>query len=337
MKVLFHSEQLNYRGTTNSILDYARYNQEILGNESAIVYDQSNPEGIDVGSVPSVIEALQKQFPVYTYSNEEELNRLAEKYDFCYSQRAGLLIDNLTQKRNPLVTSTKFGVHCVFQWYGPHGDVYAYISKWLSTAVAHRYYAPVKPHVPYIVDLPPPNEDFRTRLGFPKDKFIIGRIGGFNTFDLPHVHKTVMRVAEERNDILFVFANTQRFGNHPNIFYVEPFFNPQLKSNYIQMCDAMLHGRELGESFGLSIAEFLFHNKPVLAWNGGFDRNHIEMLDGKNLLYSNNERELYRMIVGLRDRPPADYRSIVSCYSPKRVMEQFDRVFLAPTPTPTLP
>lgn len=337
MKLLFHSEQLNYRGTTNSILDYARYNQEILGNESAIVYDASNPEGLDVGSVPSVIDTLKNTFPVYSYTTEEELNKLAEKFDFCYSQRAGLLVDELTQKRNPLVTSTKFGVHCVFQWYGPHGDVYAYISEWLAKAVSDLYKAPVCPHVPYIVDLPPPNVDLRTKLGIPKDKLIIGRLGGFNTFDLPHVHNVVRKIAEERNDILFIFANTQQFSDHANILYVDPFFDPQLKSNYIQMCDAMLHGRHLGETFGLSISEFLFHNKPVLAWNGGFDRNHIEMLKDSNLLYGDDEAELYRMIVGLRDRPPADYRSIVSCYSPKRVMETFDRVFLRPTPAPTLP
>ena len=64
-KILFHAEQLNLRGTTNSILDYAKYNQEILGNESAIMYSQSNPEGVDVGTDPSVVEQLQGTFPQY--------------------------------------------------------------------------------------------------------------------------------------------------------------------------------------------------------------------------------------------------------------------------------
>lgn len=49
MEILFHAEQLNYRGTTNSILEYAHYNQEILGNESVIIYSQEQPEGLDVG------------------------------------------------------------------------------------------------------------------------------------------------------------------------------------------------------------------------------------------------------------------------------------------------
>lgn len=337
MKILFHSEQLNFRGTTNSISDYARYNQEILGNESAIVYCSENPEGLDVGSNPGVIQTLSKQFPVYSYKTERDLNKLAEKFDLCYSQRAGLVVDNLTKKRNPIVTSTKFGVHCVFQWYGPHGDVYAYISEWLSNASAKLYNVPVCPYVPYIVDLPEPNLDLRARMGIPKNILVIGRIGGFNTFDIDFVHRTIIRIVHERNDVVFVFPNTEKFYHHPNIIYAEPFFDPQMKSNFIHMCDAMLHGRILGESFGLSIAEFLFHNKPVLAWNGGFDRNHVEMLKNKNLLYGIDQQELYDMIVGIRDRFPTDYRSIVSCYSPKRVMEQFDRVFLAPTPAPTLP
>ena len=36
MRVLFHTNTLNYRGTTVAISDYARYNQEVLGNESII-------------------------------------------------------------------------------------------------------------------------------------------------------------------------------------------------------------------------------------------------------------------------------------------------------------
>jgi hypothetical protein len=332
MKVLFQCEQLNYRGTTNSILDYARYNQEILGNESVIVYEASGPQGLDVGSSQSVIDEISKKFPVYTYNDENHLNKIAEKYDFCYSQRAGLLVDDLTKKRNPLVTSTKFGVHCVFQWYGPHGDVYAYISKWLAGNVSKLYNAPLCPHVPYIVDLPPPNEDLRKKFGIPKDKYVIGRIGGFNTFDLPHVHNAVRKIAEERDDILFILANTQHFSNHRNIMYVEPFFDAQLKSNYIDMCDAMLHGRQLGETFGLSISEFLFHNKPVLSWSGGFDRNHVDMLEKFDLLY-NNEIDVYNRILGLRDRAPSDYRSIVAPFSPKAVMETFRETFLDPSPT----
>jgi hypothetical protein len=330
MKVLFHSEQLNLRGTTNSILDYAQYNQEILGNESAIVYDLNAPSGKDVGTNPDVVAEISKIYPVYSYSNETELNQLAEGYDLCYSQRSGLLNDTGINKINPLVTSTRFGVHCVFQFYEPHGDAYAYISEWLAKRVSEAYDKPLCPHVPYIVDLPKPTRNFREEYGIPKDKFVFGRIGGYNTFDLPHVQNVVRKIANERDDILFIFANTEPFSNHPNIKYVDPFLDRELKSNYIEMCDAMLHARQLGESFGLSICEFLHHNKPVLSWKGGFDQNHVHMLKDYDLLYGNDEQEVYDKIVGLRERVPADYRSIVESYSPEKVMQQFAQVFLTP-------
>ena len=64
MKIIFHSEQLNYRGTTNSIVDYAHYNQEILGNESVIVYNRETPPGIDVGTQEDVVETLSKRFKI---------------------------------------------------------------------------------------------------------------------------------------------------------------------------------------------------------------------------------------------------------------------------------
>ena len=328
MKVLFNSEQLNFRGTTNSIMEYARYNQEILGNESAIIYNSKNGIGIDVSSEQSVVETVSKLYPVYTYETEKELNDIAEKFDFCYSQRSGVLNDPIEKKKQYVVTSTKFGVHCVFQWYEPHGDRYAYISEWLAHATAKMHNSKVYPHVPYVVNLPEPNENYREKFGISKDKLVIGRIGGYNTFDLGFVQNVVRKIARDRDDILFIFANTRPFTDSPNVIYAESFFDPQVKSNYIHMCDAMLHGRNLGESFGLSVAEFLFHNKPVLTWEGGFDRNHVEMLKNTGLIYGNDEDNLYEMIVSLRERPTCYYKGIVEKYNPTTVMQQFKSVFL---------
>lgn len=330
MKLLFHCEQLNYRGTTNSILEYARYNQEILGNESTIIYSKDSPQGLDVGSEPEVIEAVQKQFKTLTYTDNEDLNRIAEDYDFFYSQRAGERIDSHTKRENAVITSTKMGVHCVFQWHDPHGDVYAYISEWMSHNVARLYNAPVHPWVPYVVNLPNPTYDTRTHLGIPKDKFVIGRFGGYETFDLQFVHKTILRLVQERDDIVFLFANTRPFCDHPNVLFMGPFLGQEQKSNYINSCDAFIHGRRLGESFGLAIAESLFFNKPVLACDVGFDRNHVATLKPFDLIYKeNDEQDLYNRIVNLRHKVGIDYRGlIINRYNPVNVMNQFKSVFL---------
>lgn len=330
MKILFHAEQLNYRGTTNSILEYAHYNQEILGNESVIVYSQEQPEGLDVGSVPEVIESVKLKFKTLTYENNNQLNDIAAKYDLFYSQRAGEKVDSHTKRENAVITSTKMGVHCVFQWHDPHGDVYAYISEWMSHNVSKLYNAPVHPWVPYVVDLPNPTYDTRTHLGIPKDKFVIGRFGGYLTFDLPFVKKVVERIARERDDIVFLFANTEPFCNLPNVLFMGPFLGQEQKSNYINACDAFIHARWLGESFGLAIAESLFFNKPVLACDVGFDRNHFDTLKPFDLIYKeNDEEDLYRRILELRYKVGIDYRKLaIEKYNPKNVMNQFKSVFL---------
>ena len=36
------------------------------------------------------------------------------------------------------------------------------------------------------------------------------------------------------------------------------------KVRFIQTCDMMIHGRTVGETFGIAIGEFSFYNKPVM-------------------------------------------------------------------------
>lgn len=314
--VLFHTHTITNRGVTNSTVEYARFNRSVLGNDSALVYQANfDQNGLDIHSQQWVIDDLRKEFNVLTYRTTEELNEIASRYDFCYSQRSGELME-------PIVTSTKFGVHAVFQYHQPHGDVYAYISKWLSDTLTGG----VAPYVPYIVDLPPPNFDLRASLGIGRDKYVYGRLGGYNTFDIPFVKAEIVKLVNERDDIVFVFANTEKFYDHPNIIHLPPFFSQQAKSNYICACDAMIHARWLGESFGLSNAEFLFHNKPILTWEGGFDRNHIEMLRGTIPAYS--EATLGAMLRERRGAEGSEYRHLVAAYSPEAVMAKFNEVFL---------
>ena len=324
-KILFYTHQLNYRGTTNSLVDYAEFNESVLGNESTIVYNADfNDEGLDILSSDKVIEDLKKRFNVIPYhagpeKNFDKLNDIASKYDLFYFQKAGL-------PENPAITSTKTANHAVFQYCVPHGDRYGYISEWLSEEAKRLHNIDI-PFVPYIVDLPPPNKDLRAELGIPKDKFVFGRHGGQYTFDKGFVWGAIRQIAETRNDIVFLMANTMKVVQHPNIIYIDPFFGNQEKSNFINACDAMIHGRNLGESFGGAIAEFLFHNKPVMAWNEGFDRNHVKMLAETGLLY--DEKTVYNNMIHLRDYMVGkEYKHIVEPFTPKNVMEQFNKVFI---------
>ena len=336
-KVLFQVDQLSYRGVLSSVLEFAKYNQEVLGNESAIIYNSVDPPGKDTGTKPELIGQVAKLYPLYSFANEASLNATASKFDFCYSQRAGVLYDPMDgNKKLPEVKTTKFGVHSVFQYYQPHGNVYTYISEWLAKAVENLYaehnIGPQK-FVPFPINLPPPDQNLRLtlneKLGVPLDSFIIGRYGGFETFDLEFTMKAVLRVARDNPKIVFWFVNTRPFGpKMDNMIFTGPLFGQQSKSNYICACDAMLHARMLGESNGLAISEFLFHNKPVLAWEGGFDQNHNEMLKPYDLLYKEDEQDAYERILDLPNRVNRDYNQIVAKYNPNNVMRQFKDVFI---------
>lgn len=326
MKVLFHNKTLNYRGVTNSIIDYAKYNQSILGNESTIIYQPNwKAVGLDTGSKQPVVDKVKSMFNVLTYENETDLNRIAEKYDVVYTQKAGHMDDDF-------VTSTRTAIHCVFQYYQPHGDRYAYISEWLAKKMNELVPEETLKWVPYVISLPPIftglREQMRDTLGIPRDAFVIGRHGGLMTFDIRWVNAALPRLCDKHPNLWFLLANTDAVKHHPRIVYSNPFFGDIEKTVFISACDAAIHGRVLGESFGASICENLFHNVPVIAWEEGFDRNHIELLGDLGLLYneSNLEEKVGKLMTHLH--PWGMLARKVEPYSPKKVMAKFKEVFL---------
>lgn len=318
MKVLFHTNTLNYRGTTVAVTDYAKYNQEILGNQSVIMYNKGlGFSEKDMGSEHKVVETLSNRFQVVGYDEDTTIQNVVDTVspDVTYFIRAGQI--------EPLPSSKRNVVHSVFQFYDPHGDRYAYVSKWLSDEMTSGRF----PYVPHIVNLPQPSSDYREILGIPKDKIVVGRIGGYFTFDIDGVKNTVTKLANESDKFVFLFVGTEPFVDHPNVRFINEIHDLQKKSNFISTCDCMLHARQRGESFGLSIAEFLSLNKPVLAWNGGYDKNHIEMLKDSGTLYS-NEDDLKYMLNNLKDFSE-DWTKRVEEFKPANVMKKFDEVFLS--------
>lgn len=314
MRVLFHANTLNYRGTTVAITDYANYNQEILGNESIITYCNTNGQERDMGNEPLVIEALEKKFKVVGYREGSLQNKIDDlNIDLTYMINSG--------QKQTVPTNCKTAIHAVFQFNEPHGDRYAYISKWLTDEMSQS----TLPYVPHIVNLPPPTQSYRKAFNL-EDKIVIGRIGGYYTFDIQGIKEYVKKVVTTNDKFVFLFAGTEPFIDHPNIRFINEIHDTQKKSNFINSCDCMLHARERGESFGLSIAEFLFLNKPVLAWNGGHDKNHLEMLKGSGTLYT-NENDLDYMLNNLKDFNE-DWSDRVKEFKPDVVMKKFNEVFL---------
>ena len=316
MKILFHANQLCLRGTTVAVTDYARYNQDILGNESIICYDIKSPFN-NVG----VREELNKSFKIIGHQGPDDVTKIIdkEKIDFAYFLRGGW--------PEFIPTNCKTGVHSVFQCNNPHGDVYAYISEWLSDVMSKQTGLEKMPWVPHSVHLPAPNQNYRKEWNIRPDQFIFGRHGGLPTFDLPFVKQQIVKLLSQRDDFVFVFLGTEHWINHPNVRFLNTVHDLQTKSNIINTWDAMIHARGEGESFGLAIAEALFLNKPVLAWEGGHDLHHTKVLENSGLLYS--EQTLWDIMNNIRElAKKEDWSQRVAHFKPEVVMNKFNEVFL---------
>jgi hypothetical protein len=313
MKIVgFHSNELNERGTNVAMFDYAKYNEEILGNKSYIL---SNAKA-DL----TALAKFKERFEVFLYNDFSECSNFAKEknIEYIYYVKAG-------DRDGRIIPGSKSCIHAVFQHKDVHGDSYMYISKWLAEKMGLP-----ENYVPYMVDMPQPTLSFREKLNIPKDKIIIGRHGGYTEFDLPFVYDAISETLKKRNDIYFVFMNTKPFlDRHPNIIHIEGTYNMQHKSNYINTCDYMLHGRYMGESFGLALSEFLFHGKPVIAWTGGQDQNHKEILKEEGLWYT-TKNDLVNLLSTLKKENGniLRYKELVSEFTPERVMKRFNEMFL---------
>lgn len=314
MKILFHANTLNFRGTTVAVTDYAKYNQEILGNDSVIVYNESLGYDKDMGTEAVVLHNLKKQFNIISY-REGELQKIVdrERVDFAYFIRAG--------QKEPLPNNVKTGVHSVFQFHEPHGNVYAYISKWLANKMPGEH-----PYVPHIVNLPEPNNSYREKFNISEEQIVIGRYGGYFTFDIPFVKQAIEKLVASDKRFVFLFMGTEPFVSSPNVKYITETHDLQKKANFINTCDAMIHARQRGESFGLSVAEFLSLNKPVLAWEDGYDLNHLEMLKDSYTLY--NEDNFIGKLMNVRALSKTSWSQRTVSYKPEAVMNKFKDVFL---------
>jgi len=306
LKIAFHSNQLGIRGTEVALYDYALGNRDILGNESIIISDAN----ADLTS----LDKFKTQFSVYLYNDFSEVESIIrdESIDAVYWIKAGF-------NDGKLVNNAKNLVHSVFKHNDVHGDVYAYVSEWLSDEMSNGEL----PYVPHMVNLPKHNLDYREPFGL-KDKFIIGWYGGDN-FELPFSKQAVIDVAKERDDVVFLFMNCTPFTSESNIYFVEGTTNLDEKVAFINTCNVMIHSRERGETFGLTVAEFSTFGKPIITYFNSPERNHINIL-GDNGIYYTNYNDLYKILSEI-DSSVKGYNCYTD-FTPEKVMNKFKEVFL---------
>lgn len=315
MNLIFHSNQLGYRGTEVALFDYAKYNELLLGNTSYIMAPSNSDK--------SAYDKFNSVFPdrVLLYDSISEIPTYIDriKADYFYCIKAGY-------KDSLLFDNTKTLVHSVFQHLDPHGFKYKYVSEWLSKKMTGSN----TEYVPHIIDLPTNQiANYRSYLNIPETATVFGRYGGYTEFNLNIAKNAVAAAINMNKDIYFLFMNTEPFISHPNVIYLDPVYNLQSKVAFINTCDALIHARDKGETFGLTIGEFTAMNKPVITFYGGEDRAHIDMLGPSGWYYTNVQELLYYLLnFGEIKRAHLNYSALVEQYKPIHVMDKFKQEFL---------
>lgn len=306
MKIIWHSNQLSFRGTEVGLYNYAEAAERILGYKSYIACPKQT----------STLETLNKfknKFEVILYNDLQELEQFAtvNKIDWTFWIKYGT-------NDGKLLKSTKNFIQAVFNVREPHGDIYAYISEWLSLENNNL------PYLPRIIHSPKIKGDYREFLNIPKDALVIGRHGGKNTFNLPWVYPAIENALNQREDLYFIFLNTSPFITHSRVIYLEPTYDLVKKVGFINTCDAMIHAREDGESFGQAISEFLALDKPVITTVKCRDQNHKYLLKDKGIYY-NNTQELENILINFT---PTNYpySELIQSFAPEKVMAKFQNL-----------
>ena len=349
MRVILHSNQYSERGDTVNARNYYYALKEYLGIDSAFAYDANNK----FNNHNVIASLVSEGIPMYAYSSLKDLHQFAKSGNFTHSylMKAGYFDE-------VWVDNTVNCVHSVFNIYQPHGDVYAYVSKWLFEEqfkkktipwneiefrkIQEKTNSPYFPNlsmpinwVPHIVNPPISKnpQDFKRKYNIPVSCKVIGRIGGFSEFNDLAAKKAVLNVLSKISSVVFVFINTDKFVDHDRVIHINTYISEEEKGDFYSICDLTLNGRLMGESFGFSVCESLFYGVPVIGpgytRNPNMDGHHIQLLSQLGYLYEDEESLTLKIIELLDSRVDKSFlNDIVSIFSPKNVIERFRQTFL---------
>jgi hypothetical protein len=338
LNILFHSNQVSERGTEVALFDYAVGNQKISGNQSYIAVPKTK-----IFDTPT-FEKFKKHFEVFCYNSIEELNQ------YISSKNIHLLYKIAFGNREELaVTSIPVFIHCVFTTKERYGDYYIPISDCLNIWFKTKY--PVLPHI--IHKFSGTDKNLRDDLHIPANAVVFGGYGGKSSFNIQFVKDVIYAVAKKRKDIFFIFMNFESFipagDDIKNIIFLPKNSDRQYKEFFINTCDAMIHARSDGETFGLAVAEFSVKNKPVITWAPDLLHNPVFCLKeliryvlnrapvyfkahlyylGKKAVKYTNKRDLFAILMNFRGKylKPINYDCYSQRFDEKSVMDKFSAI-----------
>ncbi len=318
MKIGIHANELDGRGIGRVCRDYAAGLIK-RGHEVALISSANSHINAINQMTPNSLHLYDHE--VLPSGNDKVRGAIArivdrEKIDFLhvlsYGKNNGIVPDNC-----------RTGVHAIFDMSEPHGDIYVGVSEYLC----RKFGRPVGDYVPHIVEMPPPTEDWRVKFGIPNDAVVLGRHGGYSEFDIGFVQQAVIRALNKRDNLWFLFLSTEKFVTHERAIFVPWVESKQEVANFIHACDGMIHGRMMGETFGLAPCEFSAAGRLVITWSGMgnslYDKAHVDHLHHRTVPYTNgSDLDAILKHPGLRTLSPFDR------FSEKHVMDIYERVFL---------
>lgn len=311
MRVGFLVNQIDNRGTGNSTFEYARYNRDLLGNESTIFTYANQQHSMDM------LNRYGDEFHGIIVIPGPEYVQQIDNIDVLYHIKYGY-DDGI--KTSP---SVRYAVHSVFS-NEPHGERYAVVSDWLGQGKT--------PVVPHIINLPPVQDNLREEYDISKTAVVFGRYGATDTFDIPWVWNVIETILERYTSTWFLFANTTKVIEHPRIIYHKELVTDEQKSTFIGTTDYMLHARQRGETFGISVGEFASKGRPVVTYLDSPEKAHLDYLTrsvkNDRLFYSDNY-QLYQILARLAHSYTPKTQFAYTEFTPQIVMERFRDVFLS--------
>lgn len=314
MRVAFRSAYLGHRGTEVALYDYALEARGYLGIEPLILMPPKSS-----GEPAGVRARFEENFSCRECGNPGQLDGILqeEKCDVFYSLKNG----HWDGWASDLVPTW---VHAIFPEVQAHGTKYAFVSRWLSETWG---YGEV-PWVPHMIRPWEEEGDLRQELGIPAEAKVFGRHGGADSFDLPAAREAVRTVSEQHPEIHFIFLNTDPFlfPRPANVHHLEGTADRGRVGRFLRTCNAMVHGRTRGETFGMAIAEAGICGRPVFTWRHSPERNHLDWVTDECWRYS-DAAELHAKLVHFQPGDAMDC-SFAEEFSPANVMEKFREVFL---------
>lgn len=304
MKIAFRSNQLSIRGTETALFDYAKYNEEILGNESIIFSDPS-------GNL-AALDKFKERFDVRLMEWDETRRHIGSNgFDYFYTIQDGI-------NRGQWLVDPPSIIHVVFRHNQPHGHHYVYVSEWLADNMGYER----SKSLPHICEpLPKTGENYRAKLGIPKDALVFGCYGGSTEFNIDFVHRACYQALESIPNLYFIFANIRPFMKHRRGLFLPGTYDMYEKSRFVDTCDAMIHARQRGETFGLAIAEFAMAGKPIVTYKHVPEKAHLDILGDYAITYENTE-DLMKLFTHLNARE-RNYALPYQKYAAPNVMQAF--------------